>query len=618
MKNIISCISIVLCVFLANTTIAQNLIPNWEFVNEGDIQTIYINKFNTNDGNFYGFTGSGQKKYSPTTGEQIWSRTIISYPATPWAVEQTIDNHFIAFYISRAETITVGSTIINNPDKKSIGILSKTDTAANVIWAKSFEFGPADSYASSILVGSNVSMSIDNDNNIYITSSFRGKLIIDGVEIEAEDEEWFRSKPDIFMAKFSPTGALYWLKNLGTSNDVITITDNVLSNDNKNLYITGSYRGDTLRFSSKTLLEKLINVNIYLAKLDTSGETIWIKGIKNASNNDNSNSKLMMDKKNNVLVHYVREFNSKKHTEVQKFNNAGESFLWGSFINDERDGFFGLEIDDDNYIYIGLNFEESKFKIPTRKHKFGTITPTIELTNPKSSEPDMCLLKYDSAFNLIWYKHVINKGPDKGNSLLKDNSNSIYIAGSTGNTFNGSDSSWFGNHAFYFDNKNHYFFLAKINSCIYSPLNLTKNNTLLEAPSSWKSWEWYVDGERIENANWYSYAPKKSGTYVAGTRETNGCLRITEPYTWIMTKVDDINPTNLAINVYPNPANKSFTLKTSELVDNISIYTIGGQLVKNIPTNRDGEYKIDIQNAGLYFIKVASPNGYLMEKVVIW
>jgi hypothetical protein len=37
-----------------------------------------------------------------------------------------------------------------------------------------------------------------------------------------------------------------------------------------------------------------------------------------------------------------------------------------------------------------------------------------------------------------------------------------------------------------------------------------------------------------------------------------------------------------------------------------------------IPINQQGEYKIDIQNSGLYFIKVASPDGYQIEKVVIW
>lgn len=619
MKNIISCISIVLGVLFANNTIAQNLIPHWEFVNEVDKQN-YLVEFSTDDGNMYGVAGTGMLKYD-SKGKQVWRQTVVTKGIVQLlAKAKTTNDEFYAFYYSNSKTINIGPFTIDNPTGEYNGIICKLDSSANVIWVKNFDY----------VYNGDVVLSADGDDNIYLSSSFKGQVIIDNSKVETEEIPAFNSRPEVFLAKFNNSGNLLWLKNIGqvylSYSNVrrarIMISGLAFNTDNSKLYLTGTYDGDTLNFHPKTLVDTTTALDPFLVELDSNGNTNWIKRIENGIYSDVKALNIKTDNEGNIILYWYLLYTntSTPLTIICKYNRVGDRISYTEISGTEEKSVFGFEIDDFHNIYIGLNFKKSKIQILSRKFKlFEPIPPKIEIGNSDSRNSDMCLLKYDSAFNLIWYKHVINKGDDIGSVLIGDKNNSIYISGITSNTFNGSDSSWFGNHAFYFNNNSdQYFFLTKINSCVYPPLNLIKNNTVLEAPDTWESWEWYVDGERIENVNWYSYAPKKSGTYTAGTRETNGCLRLTEPYTWIMTGVDDVSSYAQHLSIYPNPANKAFTLRTPELVNRISIYTIGGQLVKNVPTNQKGEYKIDIPNSGLYFIKVTTPQGYIIDKVVIW
>lgn len=609
MKNIINCISIVLGLLLAQSSIGQDLLaPEWQWVKQAEIITnsnVVSKAFSTEDGNIYTGPFGGITKFA-ANGVKLWQRPIVTYGQssvnTVGFTKNNNDDFFILFKSSKSKIIEFGSKVINNPDEKPIIIIVKLDSAANVVMTKVID--------DDVVIRGNISA--DDDGNIYLFGELLSSLTIDGIELKNFSDEGKPFQHQLFAAKFTPKGDLAWLKAISHSNSNqnktrLRIFKTIISPDN-NIVVTGYFKGNTLTFGSHTNTDGAFNEQLFIASLDSSGNTKWLTLTAFGTGSDDNDTKFLFDKNNNFLL----------------LNNSGSSGLiskrspngkilhakpFGNTIGNSTIGDF--TVDGQGNIYAGVSFSGSPLILQNN--------PKIEIPNTEEfSESDAVLVKLDSAFNLKWYKHIISTGNETFKALTINN-NSLYSFG-VSKTKEVGDSVYFGNFTHRATIRNEEFnFLTKINLCNQTSFpKLELNNGILEAPSTWKNWRWFVDDEEIEGINWFSHSPKKSGTYVVGTREKNGCVTYTEPFVWYATGINDINATDIVINVYPNPANKTFTLKTPELVDNISIYTIGGQLIKNIPTNSEGEYKINIQNSGLYFIKVSSPNGYLTEKVVIW
>jgi hypothetical protein len=100
-------------------------------------------------------------------------------------------------------------------------------------------------------------LAVDSEENCYLTGSSTGNL----------DENDNAGGADIYLSKYSPTGARLWTKLFGTSLD-----DNGLDitmDQENNLYITGSTAGD---LDGKTNAGGL---DTYVTKFDTDGNRKW-------------------------------------------------------------------------------------------------------------------------------------------------------------------------------------------------------------------------------------------------------------------------------------------------------------------------------------------------------
>jgi hypothetical protein len=70
-----------------------------------------------------------------------------------------------------------------------------------------------------------------------------------------------------------------------------------------------------------------------------------------------------------------------------------------------------------------------------------------------------------------------------------------------------------------------------------------------------------------------------------------------------------------AINIYPNPANYSLTVRSKFSIDKIEIYDVFGKFVKAIQGN-ENEIQTDVSNfsIGMYFMKIYTQYGTKTEK----
>lgn len=111
-------------------------------------------------------------------------------------------------------------------------------------------------------------ISNDQSGNVYVTGYFTGTANFSGTSITS------KGSSDIFIAKYSPSGSLIWVKKAGGSaNDA----GNGIKVDNSGrVFITGGFR-NTSAFGSIILKSSGGNSDIFIACYNSSGTAVWAK-----------------------------------------------------------------------------------------------------------------------------------------------------------------------------------------------------------------------------------------------------------------------------------------------------------------------------------------------------
>ena len=164
-------------------------------------------------------------------------------------------------------TDTLTNATINN-DSMDI-FLVKYDANGNVLWAKraggsSWDFGEA--------------VTVDNWGNIYLTGYYWSESIIFGSDT-LHNIQGALAVGDIFIVKYDSNGNELWAKSFGgNSNDAANC---VTTDPSGNVYIAGLFQSDSITFGTTTLMNYGNNspCQIFLTKLDSSGQVLWAKGV---------------------------------------------------------------------------------------------------------------------------------------------------------------------------------------------------------------------------------------------------------------------------------------------------------------------------------------------------
>ena len=83
----------------------------------------------------------------------------------------------------------------------------------------------------------------------------------------------------------------------------------------------------------------------------------------------------------------------------------------------------------------------------------------------------------------------------------------------------------------------------------------------------------------------------------------------------ITTGVEDVNVAKGTLRLYPNPANSVVTLQAWTVLDDVKVFTIDGQLVKEFETD-DTKVKFNVSDlpAGVYIIHAAGATTRMIKK----
>ena len=300
--------------------------------------------------------------------------------------------------------------------------ISKLDASGNFVWAKSI---------GSSTSSEGTSIAVDANDNVYITGVFNGIADFDpGVGTSTITSI---GASDIFVIKLDANGNFVWAKQIGgTSSD----NSRALALDvNNNVYITGWF-SNTVDFDPGVGTNSLTSsglTDIFVWKLDASGNYVWAKQMGGTSTGDQGNA-IKVDPSGNVYTtgsySTTADFNpgagtytltSQGATDafISKLDASG-NFVWAKSIGGTNvDNGFSLELDVFGNVYSTGTFNGTV--------DFDPSAATYTFTSFGSS--DIYINKLDASGNFLWAKQMGGSIFDQGQAIATDATGNVYTTG---------------------------------------------------------------------------------------------------------------------------------------------------------------------------------------------
>jgi hypothetical protein len=538
--------------------------------------------------------------------------------------------------------------------------VQKLDASGNFIWAKSFG-------NSSVDQGN--SINVDASGNVYTTGYFRGTADFDpGANIAN-----FTSvgDDDIFVQKLDVSGNFIWAKSFGTSSRDRGIS--ITKDASGNVYTTGFF-GNTVDFDPGAGTANLTSVggyDIFLQKLDASGNFIWAKSFGGSSNDYGSSSTI--DASGNVYTTGqfpetadlapgagTANFTSVGGLDifVQKLDSSG-NFIWAkSFGSSSSDRGSSVTTDASGNVY-------------TTGYYIGTVDldPGADTANYTSAGgSDIFVQKLDASGNFIWAKSFGGSSDDWGNSITLDASGNVYTTGfflETADFDPGSDTAnftsaggwdifvqkmsqcspttstdihtacdlytWINGNTYTASNNTATWTLINAAGCdsvvtlnltinSVSDINTSSDGLTLTAINSNATYQWlYCDNNygMINDETNQTFTATTSGNFAVELTE-NGCVD-TSSCVEITTVGILENTFSPKIKVFPNPTSGKVLVAFDETFNNaeITLTDLKGKIVftKQLDVTKEALLEIE-ESAGVYFLTIKTPNELSVVKLV--
>lgn len=172
----------------------------------------------------------------------------------------------------------------------------------------------------------------DSAGNIYIGGSFSGTISIESDSLTSTGDK------EAFVAKFDNTGDLIWITNIATETGENAEIYGICLDTINNVYATGYYTGNVS--IGATLLPDTVETNLFVTKLNSSGDFIMAKNHVGSGTNE-IGLNLDVDKDGNIYI--IGSANGstgwRHESNILKYDSSG-NLVWeqehDESINDIR------------------------------------------------------------------------------------------------------------------------------------------------------------------------------------------------------------------------------------------------------------------------------------------
>lgn len=313
--------------------------------------------FDTTTFTITGYTGFFLVKYD-SLGNVIWAKNQPgTCSASGYAVSVDIAGNIYvsgSFSSFSCPSVTFGTTVLTSMGGNEI-FLAKFDNNGNVLWATSVgginhEYDP--------------NVTIDNLGNVYLCGYFFSPSMIIGSTTLTN-----MGSNDLFISKYDSLGNVIWAKGIGgTSGEY----PRDIATDSDGIFIVGGYRSPTLSFDAVTLINNsTVNLNIFIAKLDFTGNTLWAKSAGGINQNEatsittdfsgiyitgfSNDSLLILD---GLTLSFPGEYST---LFVSKYNSNGSILCATVLKNKINTSRAGIAVDKLGNAFVCSNYSESPF-----------------------------------------------------------------------------------------------------------------------------------------------------------------------------------------------------------------------------------------------------------------
>jgi hypothetical protein len=266
----------------------------------------------------------------------------------------------------------------------------------------------------------------DDFENTYIAGSFAGNILIDTVVFNSTTSP----NNDIFISKFAPSGDLIWAKQFGGTGD--DYARGIDTDASGNIYVSGVF-SNSIDFDG-LILTAAGSSDIFLIKMDSNGNIIWGKKIGN--NGAEEGCEIEVNEIGEVFITGgfsqsitlgITNFNSLGFRDVfiAKLDSSG-NFIWAKSA--------GSNQDDVNYA-IGLNvINEDLCTVGTYSGMFTDSIHSITSIGGVDSYISKIQSIYPLGINTTTkFNRIITPYPNPANTIIHaDCQNGFQIYSSTG------------------------------------------------------------------------------------------------------------------------------------------------------------------------------------------
>ncbi|GAB3992119.1 hypothetical protein GCM10028807_24490 [Spirosoma daeguense] len=273
-------------------------------------------------------------------------------------------------------------------------------------------------------------LAVDGSGNVYAIGYFTGTKDFDPgpgvVNLTSAGSN------DIFVSKVDPAGNLIWAKQFGSSSDDRGFS--IAVSGSGDVYITGRFMG-TVDFDPSPAVVNLSSAggpDIFIGKLDASGNYIWAKRI-GGSFNDVSYS-LALDGSGNVYTTgiFTETVDFDPGSSVANLTSLGGydafvskldasgNYVWAKLLGGSgEDRGNSVAVDGSGNVYTTGSFDGTTDFDP------GPSSFTLN----SGSYPNIFISKLDASGNFVWAQGLGSDDNCDGTSIRTDGSGSVYVTG---------------------------------------------------------------------------------------------------------------------------------------------------------------------------------------------
>jgi hypothetical protein len=270
------------------------------------------------------------------------------------------------------------------------------------------------------------SITLDDSGNVYTTGHFQGTVDFDpGVGVYNLISV---GNQNVYISKLDSAGNFLWVKQIGAVNSYSIDLD-----AQRNIYITGTFQG-TADFNPGVGTYNLTSIafqDIFVSKLNSFGNFVWAKQISGVTSN--SSSALTVDALGNVystgMFFATTDFDpgigtynlisaGSSDIYISKLDSSG-NFIWAKQIGGTlQDYAKSVALDTIGNLYITGDFEG-----------IVDFDPGAAIYNFTAAQVDVFISKLDASGNFVWAKQIGGANLDYCNSVIVAPSGNIYCTG---------------------------------------------------------------------------------------------------------------------------------------------------------------------------------------------